>query len=366
MKALFIGSDPAIFDEHSAVRARLRAYASTLGELHVLSRGGKGITDEGSLKLYGIKAPKLFAPLALARHARRLIKERDIEVVSAQDPFEHGWAARKAVRGMDARLHVQVHTDFLSPWFVKESLLNRVRILLADRILLRADGIRAVSERVRRSIVARYGSRVSNPSVIPIEVSFEPPAPVPFPPHAFKSALITVGRLEKEKRIGDCIDAVASLVGKGESVGLFVVGEGRMRKALERKVHALKLEKNIIFLGARADARGLIASASAYVQASAYEGYGMTLMEAALAGAPIVTTDVGIVGEVLEPGTSVLLAPIADAQTLAAAVHRLLKDDFLQRNLADHARATAMRHLGKRSATATLLAEDLRRLVPVS
>ena len=149
------------------------AYAATIGELHILSATGHGAKEEQdrTLFLHPIHAWKLFRVSALARRAHVLILEKGIEVVSAQDPFEHGLAALRAVQGTSAKLHIQVHTDFLSPWFVKSGnwrsphvrmpFLNRIRRRFADRVLPSAHGIRSVSERVKASLVAHYGSRIT-------------------------------------------------------------------------------------------------------------------------------------------------------------------------------------------------------------
>ena len=147
MKVLFVSNDPTIFSATSPARARMRAYAALVEELHIVSAASFSAREEreGNLYLHPIHAWKLFRVHALAKRARMLILERGIEVVSAQDPFEHGLAALRAVCDTEAKLHIQVHTDFLSPWFVRDGnwrsprvampLLNRWRRSVADRVL---------------------------------------------------------------------------------------------------------------------------------------------------------------------------------------------------------------------------------------
>ena len=203
-------------------RARMRAYAALIGELHIVSAADKNAREEQDVKslLHPIHSWKLFRVRALALRAHALILEKEIEVVSAQDPFEHGLAALRAVRGTSAKLHIQVHTDFLSPWFVRSGnwrsprvrmpLLNSYRRKIADRVLPAAAGIRVVSERVKASLVERYGNRISEPSVIPVAVDSVVPEKIRLPAHpSFTFALITVGRLEPEKRIEDILAALA-------------------------------------------------------------------------------------------------------------------------------------------------------------
>ncbi|MDE1925202.1 MAG: glycosyltransferase family 4 protein [Patescibacteria group bacterium] len=367
MRVLTIGSDPSIFVAGSAARERMRSYAATIGELHILSPAKRGTREEheGNLYLHPIRAGKLFRVHSLARRARALIRTHDIEIVSAQDPFEHGLAARRAVRGTHAKLHIQVHTDFLSPWFVKSgwrmSFLNRIRRNIASRVLPAADGIRAVSERVKASLIARYGARIPEPSVIPIAVDSTVPEPVPLPMHSFAFALITIGRLEPEKRIGDILKALKLVTTRYPMIGLFIVGDGRERRRLERTVRSLKLEKHVVFLGAHSDARALLGSAQTFIQASAYEGYGRTLIEAALAKVPIITTDVGIVGDVLKHNEEVLVAPIARPKALARCIETYIEDNTLRQGLPVRAELAVRAHLAAAGSSPERIRADLER-----
>ena len=375
MRVLFISNDPTIFDATSAARARMRSYAAAIGELHIVSAARKEAVEEqdGTLFLHPIHAWKLFRMKALANRAHELILEHTIEVVSAQDPFEHGLAALRATRGTQARLHIQVHTDFLSPWFIKSDnwrspsvrmpFLNRWRRRIADRVLPEAVGIRAVSERVKESLVARYGSRIAEPSVIPVPVGAAVPAPVALPKYPFTFALIAVGRLEPEKRIEDILAALKLVAPHYPMVGLFVVGEGRRRRELEDMTRSLGLFDKVVFLGERSDARALMGSAQAFIQASAYEGYGRTLLEAALAKVPIITTDVGIVGEVFKGYEEVLSVPVADPTALSLGIVGLIEDNRVRQELPMRAEAAARAHLASVGDIPTRIAEDLARSV---
>lgn len=377
MNILFISNDPGILKEGTAVRLRMRSYADEVakqgGNLHILMREGiaQQIQD-GPLIIHTVRAGRLSMFWKLPREARRIVQDHDISVVSAQDPFEHGWVARKAVRGTKAKLHVQVHTDFLSPWFVRGHMyrsprvrmpaLNRIRQWMAGPTLRHADGIRTVSERVRDSMVKKYGSRIPVPAVIPIAVSAEVPSPVPLPPHPFTFALLAVGRLEPEKRFEDILAAIKRLEEGYPMLGVLIAGEGRERPRLERMARKLGIADRVVFLGACADARGLMASAQAFVQTSAYEGYGMTLIEAALARAPIVTSDVGIVGEVFRGYKEVLSAPVADPTNFAAHIAWLIEDHEARKELALSAEQRAREHLAATDSSPKAVIEDMMRL----
>lgn len=365
MKALFISNDPTIFDETSAARMRMRAYATAIGELHIVSPAGEEILykQEGNLFLHPVYSWKIFRIRMLTMKAHALLLEHDIDVISAQDPFEQGLVALHAIAGTRVKLHIQVHTDFLSPWFVKGggrlAFLNRRRRSIAEKVLLEADGIRVVSDRVKTSLVAQYGSRIPEPSVIPIAIDTTVPAPGPLPAHQFKFSLIAVGRLEPEKRIQDILAALNDVKGLYPMTGLFIVGSGNDRKKLEKIVKDFDLTDNVIFLGERPDARSLMASAQTFVQASAYEGYGRTLVEAALAKVPIITTDTGIVGDIFKNREQVLAVPVADPMAISRAIAEIIENNILRQELPIAAETAAYAHLASVGDLAARVSEDL-------
>lgn len=376
MTVLFLSADPNLFVPDSAVRIRMRSYAEAIGTLHIVCRSTAGELIEeqagsGKLIIHGVHMGKYQMLFLLPRVIRSYIQAYGIEIVSAQDPFEHGWIALRAVRGTHAKLHIQVNTDFLSRWFLRGSvfrspkvpvpLLNRIRRHLADHVLPQAHAVRAVSMRVRTSLIERYGKRITDPSVLPIVPENPAVEAVELPPHPFTFVLMTIARLEPEKRIEDILFALARIGLHYQAVGLCIVGEGSERHHLELLVKRLGLQDRVIFLGARADARGLLHNAQAYIQASAYEGYGMTLIEAALARVPIITTDVGIVGEVFAGYRDVLAAPPGDPAALATHIMGLVEDHQARELFVLAAEKAAREHLARYADHPRLVANDLAR-----
>lgn len=375
MNVLFVSNDPTIFDATSASRARMRTYAQAIGELHIVSVAPSGAQEEQdeNLFLHPVQAWKIFRVRVLAERAHALILAYGIDVVSAQDPFEHGLAALRATSGTNAKLHIQVHTDFLSPWFtrsgnwrspnVRMPLLNSWRRSIALRVLAQASGIRVVSERIKESLRETYGNRIVEPTVIPVAVDSVVPEPVPLPPHPwFTFVLVAVGRLEPEKRVEDIIAALKLVVTHYPMAGLFIVGEGSERARLERMVRSLDLSDHVIFINGwqpAEKARALMASAHAFIQASAYEGYGRTLVEAALARVPIITTDVGIVGEVFKGYEDVLAVPVADPTALSLSIVGLIEDNAVREELPRHAEDAARAHLATVGDLPSRIADDL-------
>lgn len=365
MKALFISNDRSIPDVGSATRARMQAYAEEIGEMHVLLRGKEArTTTDGAITIHEVRISRLLVPFMLQRHARILIEKYALEIVSAQDPFEHGWVAmRIGKKNPNVKVHIQVHTDFLSPWFTygysRASVLNRVRTIMADIVLPRANGIRVVSERVKRSLIARYGSRIPDVVVIPIAAPESiPQQDTSAPPFPF--TLLAVSRLESEKRVADLLRVLVEVRKRYPETGLVIAGDGRERESLRALVRVLGISSHVRFLGSRSDVRGLMRAAHVFVQASAYEGYGVTFVEAGCASLPIVTTDVGIVGDVLLPNVHVLTAHVGDVMQLARHITSLIEDNALRTSLSLAAHQAVTEHLALFQNQPAMIAADLR------
>jgi glycosyltransferase involved in cell wall biosynthesis len=359
MNLLFISNDPLLFVETSAVRARMLVYAKVLqekkGRLYILSRAP--ITQEiqeENLFLYGVKCSKAFGLFTLFMTARRIIKEKDIAIVSAQDPFEYGLIARCAQLRTTAKLHIQIHTDLLSPWFsslspytysaIRAGLLNRIRIPIANHVISHANRIRVVSKRIQDSIIRTHKIKPKYITILPIKVEDANHERVELPNNSFTTILISVGRLETEKRVGDTICAFAKIHKRYPGLGLYIIGEGRERSRLECLVKNLELSEKVIFLGRRTDVLGLMQSAQGFIQSSIYEGYGITLIEAALAKLPVMTSDVGIVRDVLIHNESALVSPVGDIEKLSENLVFFMENQEKVLELGAIARSKVLEH----------------------
>jgi L-malate glycosyltransferase len=113
-----------------------------------------------------------------------------------------------------------------------------------------------------------------------------------------------------------------------------IFGEGELRAALERQIADLGLEKHVILGGFRPDVLSLLKGFDLFVMPSVTEGLGTSLLDAMACRKPIVASDVGGIPEVVVDGKTGLLVPPKDAERLAAAVVRLLRDSALATSLA--------------------------------
>ena len=106
----------------------------------------------------------------------------------------------------------------------------------------------------------------------------------------------------------------------------------------------LGLEDRVSFTGALSDAEleGQYRQADLFVLPTRFEGYGMVVAEALARGLPVVATRTGVLPDLVDPQTGILVPP-DDPETLGDALGRLLGEPALRRHLAAGARGASSR-----------------------
>jgi glycosyltransferase involved in cell wall biosynthesis len=163
--------------------------------------------------------------------------------------------------------------------------------------------------------------------------------------------LLQVASLNRVKEQRRLIEAIAVLP-QSVDVHLDLVGEDTLGGELQSAAAALGIADRVTFHGFLPhDAIGpLRARAHLYVQTSRHEGAGVSVLEAAAAGLPVLGTGVGYVADWAPDGAEA----IADASParLADAIARLLADPERRAALARNAHAFARGHDVRWSVTA--------------
>lgn len=326
MRVLTLSTDTNVFTEGSAVARRFRLQAQTVERLDIIVPHGPGalmaIAGNASARGFGLgKGMGFLRTLAAGMRIARP------DVVSAQDPFLIGLLAWMIARMRGAELNVQVHTDPFDPHFTNSSLKRRFLSVLAAFILRRADTVRVVSRRVEQTLLRK---KLRAPIfVLPVFVDAEgvrKAAPLNksdrYP--QFDKILLVVSRLESEKNVAAAIRILPEVLNAHPRAGLLVLGDGSQKGNLSSLAQELGVADHVVFEGAQ-NPFSYYKIADATLVASHFEGYGMVIVEALLAGSPVISFDVGVAREAG--------AFVVEPQELASKVIELL-DKKVQGRLA--------------------------------
>ncbi|MEU6427953.1 glycosyltransferase [Microbispora sp. NPDC046973] len=236
-----------------------------------------------------------------------------------------------------ARVHV-FHGHLLHGYFSPAKL--RLYIQTERALASMSDRLVTVGAQVRDELLAAGIGRREQYAVIPPGVRLGPVpgreaaraelgVPLDAPVVAY------VGRLTRIKRPDRFLEVADAVLRRVPGCRFIVCGDGELRQELERGIGSAR--DSFHLLGWRRDVATVYAAADVVLMTADNEGTPLTLVEAGMAGTPVVSTRVGSVAEVVRDGhTGLLAAP--DAAELAKHVVRLLSDTTLSRRMGEAAR----------------------------
>jgi len=174
--------------------------------------------------------------------------------------------------------------------------------------------------------------------------------------------ILAVGRLDAIKGFTHLVDACAVLRSRGVEFTCDIVGSGPLQAELAQRIEAHGLGAKVRLLGVRPqeDVREMLRTAGVFAMPSVVtprgdrDGIPVALMEAMACGAPVVSTTVSGIPELVRDGETGLLAPPGDAHRFADCLQRLLRDQDHAAWLALHARIAVERDFDIRREAAKL------------
>ncbi len=310
--------------------------------VEVLGRGGEGAPG-----------PKLLFPLAVIRPALEKIRAFRPDVVQLHES-DGGLLAPWLLRGSSRPLLVALlqvsyveERRAIRPLTFGDEILGEpgraerrfrafkapLQIALGRRTARAADLVLAPSAATAAELVRDYGARAT--AVLPNASGGLLVAPRAVPEAASgEPALLFVGRLRLRKGVEVLLRALAILKEGGVLLRLRIAGDGEHRAALEHTAARFGVTDQVDFLGRRAPAeiRWLLEHASALVVPSIYEGMPLVVLEAMVAGVPVVASRVsGIPEVVLEPETGWLVPPENPAALALALLDLAVRPEEGQR-----------------------------------
>ncbi|MBI4420548.1 MAG: glycosyltransferase [Gemmatimonadetes bacterium] len=155
--------------------------------------------------------------------------------------------------------------------------------------------------------------------------------------------LLSVGNLYPVKGHRHLLEALARLSRDHSTIHVAIAGRGELKGSLRQAAQDLGIASRVHFLGLRSDIPNLLAAADAFVLPSLSEGLPLALLEAMLAGCPVVASNVGEIRAVLAGGEAGRLVPPGDPAALAAAISALLANPAQARALGAAAAQRAAR-----------------------
>lgn len=322
-----IGYAGTLLEKHSRQFARLRQYATLVHSFHAIVFSTKStkpsVVTDGNFTVLGTHArTKLGKLWGAYRMVNAALKDNPDAtfIISAQDPFETSLVTRLFARHPRVTVHVQVHGDFFgSPYWRRESWLNRVRYWWGKRVVRRVSRIRVVSKRIKDSLIA-LGVPAARITVLPVQGTLESFSPRDTYADTSPITFLYVGRFAAEKNILGILRAFKEARTAVPSCTLQLVGGGPEEDAIRTYITQHRLTEVVTITPWTEDVAPIMRAADVYVLNSWHEGHAMVLIEAMASGLPLITTNVGCVGDTVQHAVHGHVIAPGDGAALTAAM----------------------------------------------
>ena len=129
-----------------------------------------------------------------------------------------------------------------------------------------------------------------------------------------------IGRVTQIKRPDRFLDVVAELKSRGSQINFFIAGDGELLDFCRERIKQEELPVQV--LGWQSNIEKVLSAADMVVLTSDNEGTPLSLIQAGMAGIPVVSTDVGSVSEVVLDGVTGIVTTL-DIQKIADALEKL-------------------------------------------
>ncbi|MDQ3684799.1 MAG: glycosyltransferase family 4 protein [Acidobacteriota bacterium] len=287
--------------------------------------------------------PYLSTPVA---HLARELRREGCDAILCQD-YEHGRFDECVLLGKLMRLPVfATFQGGCAPLSCFESFVRSLSLRAAAGLIV---ATKCEAERVRATYDVRPEriTRIFNPVDLKMWPDAERDAARrEFGIPAAARVVLWHGRVDyRRKGLDVLLDAWEQVYRAlpSRDLRLMLIGSGNNADELRERIAAVR-PPGVRWVGEyindRARLRRYLAAADIYVFPSRHEGFPVAPIEAMACGLPLVAADAPGVPEILEGGEASggIIVPRGDAQSLAAALNRLLDDETLSRELGRRAR----------------------------
>lgn len=242
-----------------------------------------------------------------------------------------------------------VHTEH-NPCDPRRNAFERI----ADRLLHRATSCTVTFFSEQRLFLAQYErAPIEKITVIPNGINM-PDSPLnrdqaraALGAGANEFAIVVVGRMEFQKNHRLALETLAALHEETRrGVVLHFLGTGVEEPFLRGRARSLDIESHVRFHGFRNDVRTVLQGADLLLMTSWFEGMPLTLVEAMIAGVPIVTTPWTGARSMLGDGLYGFMATGWEAETVASELERAVALPGARAAIAARAREYVRRQYG--------------------
>lgn len=196
-----------------------------------------------------------------------------------------------------------IHTDYVA--WRKHSFWTEKITARDEKTYGNYDAVVCLSDRLADKFSKLYPSFAEKVKVVPNFIDYKAiraraEEEIDFSPDSAKLNIITVGRMESEKRYDLILKTAQRIKLMGVEFCWYLVGDGVLYESLAEESRALGLEGFVVFTGYMKNPAPLMKKCNLFVLMSEYEGTPVTIDEAAALGVPTLACEVGGIADQLK------------------------------------------------------------------
>ncbi len=152
-----------------------------------------------------------------------------------------------------------------------------------------------------------------------------------------KLVIVTVARMTKKKGVKNIVNLAPSLLAKNKNLLFVMIGDGPLRKCLEKEVEETGLSSNFYFTGeiSRGEVFGYLDQADIFALPSSDEAFGISILEAISKKVPVVAMNHSGVSDIIKSGINGYLAD--DLMEFSSFLETLIENPALRTSFAQKA-----------------------------
>jgi glycosyltransferase involved in cell wall biosynthesis len=244
---------------------------------------------------------------------------------------------------------IRVHTfhgHLLNGYF---GTFKRFLVVLAEKILaMFSHQLLAVGDKVRQDLLKAGVGKLDKFSLMPpgLQITDLPNKSVTrvsYGLFAEKLKCAYIGRVTRIKRPDRFLDVVAEIESRGLDIEFFIAGDGDLLEICKTRITANNLPVKV--LGWQSNIEKVLSAADIVVLTSDNEGTPLSLIQAGMAGLPVVSTRVGSVPEVVLDGVTGIITGL-EVQEIADALEKLSKSAELRAGMGVAAQEFTLSNFG--------------------
>jgi len=295
-------------------------------DLVVGSAGGEmGAKLPAGIQVFDLRSKRMLA--SVPRLAGYLRRRSPDAIIAAMTHCSAAAAMARAVARSNVKVIATEHNTMSKVIAHSSGLKYRLMPMWSRSALNAADHIVAVSSGVADDVALRTRIPRSRFEIIynpVISDSLYRAAQEPVEHRWFQPGeppvVLAVGRLDKQKDFPTLLRAFRQLRDATEA-RLMILGEGPERNRIESAVRELRLEDDVALPGFDSNPYRFMRRAAVFALSSAWEGFGVVLVEALALGLPVVSTDCTYgPSEILANGKYGRLVPVGDHAAMCAGL----------------------------------------------